>query len=176
MTSEARFLVNAIVVPLGILLPIGTCVFAWFKGGGAERYGAALFWLSGLGTLGFEMVTGQATPVLEELFLDMAVAIGFLALAIRYNNLWLGAAMMVKGLQLAVHSTHLTDGEDPYFAGFNLYAASLNLVSLLICLILLGGTFAAIRRRKRERLAPAEPRPDPPIQRRLSPRERLARG
>ncbi len=171
-TSEARFLINAIVVPLGIALPIGTCVFAWFKGGGAERYGAALFWISGLGTLGFEMVTGQATPVLEELFLDMAVAIGFLALSIRYNNLWLGAAMMVKGLQLAVHSTHLTDGEDPYLAGFNLYAASLNLISLLICGILIGGTVSSIRRRMRERREAVSPKPEL-LLRRAGPRERL---
>ncbi len=157
MTSGARFLINAIVVGIGILLPICTCLFAWFKGGKAERHGATLFFTAGMGTLTFEMLTHQSTPVIAELMLDSAVAIGFLALAIRYNNLWVGAAMMVKGLQLAVHATHLTDEADPMFAGFNLYAAGLNLISLVLCLILIGGTVASIRRRMADRKATEQP-------------------
>ncbi len=151
MTSEARFFVNAAVVPLCTLLPLAACIFAWFKGGPPERYGSSLFTASVLGTMLAELITGQGTPVLQELFLDFGVAVGFLALAIRYNNLWLGAAMMVKGLQLAVHATHLTDAEDPMFLGFNLYAAILNLISLVICLILIGGTISAIRVRSKRR-------------------------
>ncbi len=157
MSSGARFLINAIVVGVGILLPISTCLFAWIKGGKPERLGAALFFAAGMGTLSFEMLTHQSTPVIAELMLDSAVAIGFLALAIRYNNLWVGAAMMVKGLQLAVHATHLTDDADPMFAGFNLYAAGLNLISLVLCLILIGGTVASIRRRMADRKAMQRP-------------------
>lgn len=157
MSSEARFLVNAIVVGIGILLPIATCIFAWFKGGKAERFGATIFFAAGMGTLTFEMLTHQSTPVVAELLLDSAEAVGFLVLAIRYNNLWVGAAMMLKGLQLAVHATHLTDEADPMFAGFNLYAASLNLISLLLCIVLLGGTVASIRRRVAERKAREQP-------------------
>ncbi len=157
MSSEARFLINTIVVGIGILLPVASCIFAWVKGGKAERHGASLFFAAGMGTLTFEMLTHQATPVIAELTLDSTVAIGFLVLAIRYNNLWVGAAMMIKGLQLAVHATHLTDDADPMFAGFNLYAASLNLISLVLCLILIGGTFASIRRRCRDRKATEQP-------------------
>jgi hypothetical protein len=159
MTSEARFLVNAIVVPLGVLLPIATSVFAWFKGGPADRIGGALFGIAVLATVGFELITGQSTPVVPELLLDTTVATGFLGLAIRFNSLWLGAAMIVAGIQLAVHATHLTDGEDPMFAGFNLYAASLNLISLVICLILIAGTMASIRARVAGRMGGGEPQP-----------------
>jgi hypothetical protein len=172
MTSEARFVINIAVAIIGVGLFVSSCLLAWIKGGKAERWGASLYVFSALGTLGFEMVTGQATPVLEELLLDTAVAVGFLVLAIRYNNLWLGAAMMVKGLQLAVHATHLTDGEDPMFLGFNLYAASLNLISLVICLILGGGTLASMRQRAKRRAAEAQaktPRPDPRDLSRRSP-------
>ncbi len=175
MTSEARFLINAVVVPLGILLPVATTLFAWFKGGPAERYGASVFCTSVLGTVSFELLTGQSTPVMEELFLDTGVAIGFLALSILFNNMWLGGAMIIKGLQLAVHATHLTDGEDPTFLGFNLYAASLNLISLLICLILIGGTVSSIRRRARIRAGVAERQDPPPLRRApLDGRMRLA--
>jgi hypothetical protein len=59
--------------------------------------------------------------------------------------------MMVKGLQLGVHGTRLTDGADTIAGGINLYAASLNLISLVICLILAGGTFAAMRQRAKNR-------------------------
>ncbi len=107
-----------------------------------------------MGTLGVEIITRQSTPVTAELFFDTAVAVGFLALAIRYNNLWVGAAMMVKGLQLAVHATRLTDGADTIAGGVNLYAASLNLISLVICLILTGGTFATMRQRAKKRQPP----------------------
>jgi hypothetical protein len=163
MTSEARLIINTIVVGMGEPLFIATCLFGWIKGGPPERFGAALYALSGLGTLGIEILTHQATPVLYEMFLDSAVAVGFLALAIRYNNLWLGAVMMVKGVQLAVHATHLTNGEDATFLGFNLYAASLNLISIVICFILAGGTFASIRQRVKRRAEAARqgilPRP-----------------
>ena len=155
MTSEARFIINTAVIALGALLPAGTCLFAWIKGGPAERYGCTLFGGAIVFTIVTQMLTGQSTPVIGELFLDTAVAVGFLALAICYNNLWLGAAMMVKGLQLAVHATRLTDGEDAVAGGVDLYAASLNLIALLICLILLGGTVATMRRRARQRRAAA---------------------
>jgi hypothetical protein len=159
MTSGARFLIDTVVVDGSIALLVGSCLFAWIKGGAAERWGALLYAGATLLTMGFELATGQSTPVVEELFLDTAEAAGFLALAVCYNNLWVGVAMMVKGMQLAIHATHLTDGEDPMFLGFNLYAAGLNLDSLLICLILAGGTFAAMRQRaKRRREAAAAPR------------------
>ena len=151
MTSEARLFINAVVVPVCTLTPLAVCLFAWFKGGPAERLGSSLFSASVLGTTLAELVTGQGTPVMYELFLDTGVAIGFLALSIRYNNLWLGAAMIVKGVQLAIHATHLTDGDDPYFLGFNLYAAGLNLISLLISFIMLGGAIATICQRVRRR-------------------------
>jgi hypothetical protein len=160
------------VMAIGLALPAVACALAWWKGGPAERYGTSFYAVSVLGTVCLETLTGQATPVGEELFLDTAVAIGFLALAIRYNSLWLGAAMMVKGLQLAVHATHLTDGEDPTFLGFNLYAVSLNLISLIICLILIGGVVASIvQRRKRRAAAPLRERRAAPrdLRQRLNP-------
>ena len=155
MTSEARFILNIAVVGGDIVFVVGSCLLALWKGSGAERWGAALFAASVLGTLAFEMITGQNTPVTAEMFLDTAVAVGFLVLAIRYNNLWLGAAMMVKGIQLAVHATRLTDGEDTKLGGINIYALSLDLIAMVICSILAAGTLATIRRRKRQRQAQA---------------------
>ena len=164
MTSEARFILNIAIVGGDVIVVIGSCLFALIKGSGAERWGAALFVAANLGTLAFEMITGQNTPVTAEMFLDTAVAIGFLVLAIRYNNLWLGAAMMVKGVQLGVHATRLTDGEDAMVGGANLYALSLDLIAMVICAILFFGTLASIRRRKALRLQKSSAAASAPLQ------------
>jgi len=144
MHSEARLFLNTAVTAIFVGTLLFVCILTWFRGRSAERIGAALFCVSVFVTYAFEIVTGAPPPIVIELAFDTLVALGFLLLAIRYNNLWLGAAMIIKGLQLAVHATHLTDVTDPYFAGFNLYAASLNLISLLILLTILGGALANI--------------------------------
>ena len=125
------------------------CILAWLKGRPAERYGATYYLVSVAGTTALELITGKATPAVPELFLDASVAICFLWLAIRYNNLWLGGAMMVKGLQLALHSIHLTDGTDPSVGGVNLYAAGLSLISFTIVTIIGAGTVVGIVERRR---------------------------
>lgn len=144
MHSEARLFLNIAVTAIFVGTLLLVCVLTWLKGRSAERIGTALFCVSVFVTYAFEIVTGAPPPIVIELAFDTLVALGFLLLAIGYNNLWLGAAMIIKGMQLAVHATHLTDVNDPYFAGFNLYAASLNLISLLILLTILGGTLATI--------------------------------
>jgi hypothetical protein len=95
------------------------------------------------------------------LFLDAPVAVVFLVLAIRYNSLWLGAAMMFKGVQLSLHATHLTDEADSKIAGANVYSLELCFVSLLISAALIGGTFAAIRERRARRAVSATDLPEP---------------
>ena len=155
MTSETREFVDLVVQTLMWGGLIGVCAFAWFKGGAAERYGAVVFLVSSLGAVGFELSTHQYLPVVQMLMLDTLVALAFLALAIRFNSLWLGAAMIVKGLQLGLHATHLTDSGDAYLAGFNLYAVGLNLIALSILLIFFGATLASIRGRSAIRYAKA---------------------
>jgi hypothetical protein len=155
MTSEARSLINLlaeVAIWGGI---VGVCLFAWLKGRPAEKYGSTVFTASSLGAFAFEVVTGQAIPLAPEMFMDTAVAASFLVLAIRYNNLWLGAAMIVKGAQLALHGFHLTDMDDTQVAGFNLYTASLNLIAILIVLIFLTATVSSVRVRQQARRRPA---------------------
>ena len=148
MTSGTRLLANILTLVLIYGGIISVTVFAWFKGRPAERYGAALFAASSFSILAPEMWTGQAVPIIPEVLLDTAVAIAFLVLAIRYNNLWLGAAMIVKGIQLAINGSHLTESEDPYLGAINLYAASLNLITLVILIIFLSATIASVRQRR----------------------------
>ncbi len=149
MTSEARLVVNIVTVSVTDFAVIGACVFAWIKGQPAERFGAALYFASSAGTLLYELAIGQDIPIIMTLLLDTTVAVGFLLLAIRYNNMWLGGAMLVKGMQLALHATHLTDVADAKFGPFDLYYLSLDAVSLLISLTIFGGTLSGIMARRR---------------------------
>ncbi len=126
----------------------GACGFALWKGASAERIGAAAYALSALTYLAFQLFTGTGLPIVHGLFMDFAVAFTFLVLAIRFNNLWLGAAMMVKGAQFSLHAMHLMDLGDPHLGKVNLYAAALNLISLAISGILIAATFASLRARR----------------------------
>ncbi len=148
MTSEARFLLNVGVLGSVWGALIGACTFAWLKGRAAERFGASLYFFSALGFLGLVLITRDSMPVAAESLVDGAVAVGFLFLAVRYNKLWLGAAMVAKGVQLGLHATHMTELKDAYIGPFNLYTTSLDLVSILISGTIFAGTLADLRARR----------------------------
>ncbi len=161
MTSEARFIFNVATLVLLLGALIATLTLAWLKGRPAERYASTIYAVAFFGSLGLQIVTGQALPIVPELFLDTLVALAFLVLAIAYNNLWLGAAMMIKGVQLAMHATHLTDVADPKFAGLNMYVVGLDLVSLMIMMSMSGGVLASMKARRAGAAAPSPDQPGP---------------
>jgi hypothetical protein len=150
MSSEARLSLNILTFLVVDGALIGACIFAWLKGRPAERYGALAYALAALASLALSVLAKWEMPMLPTLGLDGLVAVVFLVLAVRYNNLWLGAAMMLKGVQLGLHATHLTTGADPRWAGANLYYLELCLVSVLISATLFAGTLAGMRERRRE--------------------------
>jgi hypothetical protein len=155
MTPEAHFLVNAAQFAMLLAALIGVTIFAWMKGEAAEKFGAAIYACSSFASFGLGAVLKQALMPTPEFFLDALVAFGFLVLAIRYNSMWLGAAMLLKGLQLALHAIHLTDTDDPHVAGLNVYGLGLNFLSLMMMACIFGGTLASMQIRRRSRTAPA---------------------
>jgi hypothetical protein len=159
MTSEARLILNLATMLVAWGFIGGACGFAAFKGGPAERVGAVAFFLSNLTYLAFQLITGEAAPIVQSLFMDFAVAFTFLVLAIRYNSLWLGVGMMVMGAQFSLHAAHLMDLGDPYLGKLNLYAFSLNMVDLAICVILVVAARATLNKRRKARAAPAPAAP-----------------
>jgi hypothetical protein len=150
MSSEARLFLNLLTYLVVDGALIGACAFAWLKGRPAERYGALAYVLAALASLAIQAVGKWSMPMLPTLGLDSLVALVFLVLALRYNNLWLGAAMMLKGVQLGLHATHLTVGSDSRLAGANLYYLELCVVSVLISATLFAGTLAGMRERRRD--------------------------
>ena len=149
MTSEARLIGNMAFIVVGNGVLIGSCLFAWLKGRPAERYGGLVYFASAVLDVLLALITRNALPIEQELFIDGLAAVGFLFLALRYNSLWLGAAMMLKGIQLALHAFHLTGDADPRIGPLNVYILALDVGAYLISGTLIAGTIASIRARRR---------------------------
>ena len=148
-----------VITLIGLALLAAVFALAMWKGDVAARLGAAAYAGAWLLTIGVELYT-NSIPFALILSLDTFVATAFLVLAIRYNSLWLGAGMMLQGVQLGMHAMYFTSTPDTTFMGFNLFALVLNLISLVILITIagaVGGTlYKRVRhRRLQERRAPA---------------------
>ena len=132
-------------------------VVALIKGGAAERLGAGAMILDWLG----EVVADRfgdfhRMAIVPTLFLDVLLAAMLLGLALRYGRLWIGVAMILQSVMLAMHSMVLSEDAPGYY----LYAACMNVTTCLLLLSLLTGAVSAWRRRVASRTR--ETRPQPP--------------
>lgn len=156
MTSGAQHVLTLVVVESLNALLVGSCVYAIVKGRPAERLGGLLYLISFLFDTVIALVNGKFVGMVPVLMFDAAVAVGFLVLAIRYNNLWLGAVMMLKGVQLAFHATHLTDETDMHIGALNIYVLGVNATCIMIALTLIMATRSSVRARRSRQQAVKE--------------------
>jgi len=134
---------------LGLAGLVLVCLFAWWKGGPPERLGTLML---AVGWVGADIARGfsnQLVPTATLFISDIALAIGFLYIAIRYSSLWLGAMMMLQASAFALHATQMTASDEPRWHGWIVYLALNNLINYLLLLVLAGGTLATILRRRR---------------------------
>lgn len=124
-------------------LIISATVFAWWKGGPAERWGSAVNLLSGLGSVVASMVLHGGARDVTLLFCDGFLAFGLLFLGVRYANLWIGAAMLLQAIQFLLHTYYFVMElrHDRLFVVVN------NLVSLGIVICIVAGSYLSWRRR-----------------------------
>ncbi|MFN3511963.1 MAG: hypothetical protein ACK41C_02895 [Phenylobacterium sp.] len=130
-----------------IVLLLGTCGLAIWKGGPAERYGAllilffALLWEFG------RLLPPSFAPwmPLVQLVGDGLTAVGLLVVAMRYASLWLGGALLFQAVQFSLHSFYLVTGRpiDMLYLLIN----NVNLYAILGCLAL--GTAMSWREQRR---------------------------
>ena len=129
-------------VIVGWTVLLGVFALAWFKGGHAEQYGASLKLVTSLVALAVHHLLKQGSISGALLTADGILAIGFLALAIRYASLWIGAAMLLQAGQFSLHAWYLVSELDRD----RLYAIANNLISVGILVCILVGTLIAWRR------------------------------
>jgi len=83
------------------LCAVLTCLFAFAKGGRAERVGAAII----LGnTLAYILNETQFHNLIANLVIDAVTAMAFLGVALRYASFWQGAVMLLYAMQFSLHA------------------------------------------------------------------------
>ena len=136
---------------IGWLVTLAILVLAWSKGGPPERFGATLKVITSAAALAAHHLLRQDSISVALLTVDGLLAIGFLALTIRYASLWLGAAMLLQAGQFSLHAWYLVSGLERD----RLYAVANNLVTIGILACILVGTLIAWRRRSKAAAAQA---------------------
>ena len=132
-----------IVTVAGLTLFVATCCgFICLKGGPGERYGAGIYGFFWIAVSAYELISGQNAPAVPMLVADLAIAISFLVLAVRYNSLWMGGAMILQGIAFGLHVSRLTEAHEPRLFGLKFYVLSMNVVSILILAIMIGATLS----------------------------------
>jgi hypothetical protein len=142
-----------------------TVAFGLWKGDRATRLAVSTYGLMELATMAVGPVAGgDGSDESIMLGVDFACAVVFLLLAVRYANLWLGAAMLFQAAQFSLHAYYLVMElpRDRIHAWIN----NGNDWGLLISMAI--GTLLSIRRRqslareaaelqamRRQRLSPA---------------------
>ena len=121
------------------------CVLGLAKGGPADRVGGVFLVVACLGTIIAQSVTHSHAPVLFLMADDVALAAGFLWLALRYSSMWLAGAMLAQAAGLFLHAMALSE-EAP---GYGLYLSAQTYASWFVLACLLTGTLSSWRRRAR---------------------------
>jgi hypothetical protein len=129
---------------IGWAVLIIVLVLACWKGGRAERFGVAIFLAGAIyAMLVYRFVPRGLAPTLL-LLGEGAMGAGFLFLALRHMNAWLGVAMLLQAIQFSLHAYYLVGGlpHDNTFAMIN----NLDSIGVLLCILV--GTLLAWRARQ----------------------------
>ena len=86
---------------------IFTVAFAFYRGEASDKAGAGLILLVYVLADILLAVTFPRFPTLLMMMLDFSLAVGLLALALKYSSIWLGIAMLLQSIALASHAFRL---------------------------------------------------------------------
>ena len=120
---------------------LAVCMFGIFKGGSAERLGAGLTVSIALAFQVLNVALPEETRPVPHLVLDGVLALGFLALSVRYASLWLGGVMLLQGVQFSLHAYFFVTKLAPNLT----YAVVNNLVTCGTLIGILIGTLGFLR-------------------------------
>jgi hypothetical protein len=133
------------------LIILAMCVFAFWKGGPAERAGAVVILALMILERVLHVLPAAWWPILS-LCGDGLTALGLLGVALRYASLWLGGAMLFYAAQFSLHSFYLVTGRSSD-TPLHIVISDINFIAIIVCLVV--GTIVAWRSRV---VAAAKPR------------------
>jgi hypothetical protein len=143
---------NVLAVEGGTLLAALTCLFCWVRGARADRIGAAVFGACWFGDLvvqySYLWITGDLRPpMLSDAVWDTIPGVVFLWLAIRHDNLWLGAVALLQGVQFAIDAADHAIGEPVGTPLPVILIVSMDLMNLAMMAAMVGSVVSGRRRR-----------------------------
>ena len=119
-----------------------SCLFAFIKGGRAERVGAAIIFAN---LIAYIVAETQFHLQVVNLSIDALTAATLLVVALRYASFWQGAVMVLYALQFSLHAFYYVV-ERPRDL---LHSVVNNTIFIAICACLIVGTAVTWRRRVR---------------------------
>ena len=125
------------------LILVAVCVFALWKGGPAERAGAAVIIVLSLVERLAHAFPQPWWPIIA-LCGDALTALGLLIVALRYASFWLGGVMLLYAAQFTLHSFYLVTGRSSD-TPLHIVISDINFAAILVCLT--AGTMMAWRSR-----------------------------
>lgn len=128
-----------IIALLGFSL--GACVFAFVKGGAAERLGAAIILLN----IVLAAACEYYFPTSILLWLDALTAVSLLIVAVFYASPWLGAVMLLYAAQFTLHAFYFVTARPRDH--FHVVVNNVDFFLISLCLVI--GTAVTWRRRVR---------------------------
>jgi hypothetical protein len=153
-------MLDAYIDKISLASMLGVWFLAFTKGGPAERWGICLLaanWIATFAVLGF---IGRNVLELASLGLDFLMAVAFLIIAVAYSSRWLGVAMLIQGLILALHADGLFDVAP---GNWRWHAICLNLANFTLLWVLAGAVGATWWKRRRARMMAAGATPPPAL-------------
>jgi hypothetical protein len=144
------FLSDTFIAVLG-MLGVLNCLFVFALGGAAERIGAGVILTNLLAGFANDLLMHPQLAQLLELCIDGVTALILLGITVRYASFWLGAVMLLYGLQFGLHAYYAVLERQRDFLHLVLNDADFIAVNLAMT----AGTLMAWRRR--HRLATAGP-------------------
>ncbi len=145
---------NQLEIAVGLLAMALTCRFCWVRGEQPDRIGAVVFAVCWIGGLTVEMIYiwfsgGERPPLLSDVVWDGGLALAFLSLALRSNNLWFGAVALVQGVQLALVAADQAMHEPVATPLAAILIRTINLLNFAMMAAMIGSAVQAMRRRRR---------------------------
>ncbi|HEX5263670.1 MAG TPA: hypothetical protein VFW13_09095 [Phenylobacterium sp.] len=131
------FVLSNILLVFGLL----SCVFAFARGGAAERMGAGIILAN---IVAYMINEAHFQNQVVSLVIDGLTALSLLAVAVSFASFWLGAVMLLYALQFTMHAFYFVQERPRDLLHFVVN----NVIFFATSLSLIIGTFLAWRRRR----------------------------
>ncbi len=137
-------MLNIVYAVVGAVFMLGMALFAFLKGGPAERLGAGVYLLAWFASIVFQQNQGLQGVPLGMALIDVFLLFVFVGIAWRYRQSWPAWASGLQLIAVMGHVVILTRQPVPLASVYTV----MNVIGYLIIITMIVGTFWAWQERK----------------------------